>query len=59
MKIYLVHIRALVSLYQISADKCTQILFNHFIYTIRNPTCLSPEDELRRGVETCWSYAWY
>jgi len=36
-KIYLVHIRALVSIYQINADKCTHILLNHhFINSIPN-----------------------
>ena len=36
--IYLVHIRALISLYQINTDKCTHILLNHnFI----NPVCHS------------------
>jgi len=55
MKIYLVHIRALVSLYQINTDKLIQILFSHSLNTIRTPEYLNPEDGPLR-VETCWSY---
>ena len=41
--IHLVHIRALVSLYQINTDKCTLILFNHhFINTIPCSTMFQP-----------------
>jgi len=42
-KLYLVHIRAQISLYQINANKCTHIWLNHnFINTFRTPTCFNP-----------------
>jgi hypothetical protein len=42
-KLYLVYIRALVSLYQINTDKCTDILLTqHFINYIRNSNMLQP-----------------
>ena len=38
-KLYLVHIRALVLLYQITTNKCTHMLLNHnFINTIQDKT---------------------
>jgi hypothetical protein len=42
-KLYRVHIRAQISLYQINANKCTHIWLNHhFINTFRTPTCFNP-----------------
>jgi hypothetical protein len=42
-KLYLVHICALVLLYQTNTDKCTDILStHHFINTMRNSNMLQP-----------------
>ena len=42
-KLYHVHIRAQISLYQTNANKCIHIWLNHhFINTFQTPTCFNP-----------------
>jgi len=51
LSLYLVHIRALVSLYQTNTDICTHILLNHYyIITILNSKMLQPLKDHLQGV---------
>jgi hypothetical protein len=54
-KLYLVHICALVSLYKINTDKCTDILTQHFINNIRNSSMLQPVSVRLRHVGDAYS----
>ena len=50
--IYLVHIHALISLYQINTDKCRNILLtHHFINTIYNSDMFQPSKGHPQGVK--------
>jgi hypothetical protein len=43
-KIYVLRIRALISLYETNTDKCTHILLDHnFINTVRNSNMFRPQ----------------